>query len=203
MWQRNSPYVRKIPTAVTRWARKFWNSLDRWQKLKDFGGEEERMQWTDKNWQKIFFMFRWPAFLYNRFQMKSNTCTILLSIFISNSVHVSGNYHQENLLYLCVYGWLSGLQTRQPPIHSAKYQCRIDTESSPDDGHIFARNMYRSWNKYTKKQCAPSWLHLKKNADEGWNELTKKENKRVLVKFESFGSSRFILFMIFINSLRT
>jgi len=32
-------------------------------------------------------------------------------------------------------------QTRQPPIHSEKYQCRTDTESSPDDGHIVARNM--------------------------------------------------------------
>jgi hypothetical protein len=30
-------------------------------------------------------------------------------------------------------------------------QCLIDTVSSRDDGHIVARNMYRSWNKYTKK----------------------------------------------------
>ena len=29
-----------------------------------------------------------------------------------------------------------------------KYQCRTDTVSSPDDGHIVARNMYRSWKKY-------------------------------------------------------
>jgi len=28
-------------------------------------------------------------------------------------------------------------------IHSEKYQCRIDAVSSPDDGHIVARNMYR------------------------------------------------------------
>jgi len=33
--------------------------------------------------------------------------------------------------------------TRQPPIQSEKYQCRIDIVSSPDDGHIAARNMYR------------------------------------------------------------
>jgi len=32
-------------------------------------------------------------------------------------------------------------QTRQPPIQSEKYQCRIETVSSPDDGHIVARNM--------------------------------------------------------------
>jgi len=35
-------------------------------------------------------------------------------------------------------------QTRQPPTQSEKYQYRIDTVSSPDDGHIVARNMYRS-----------------------------------------------------------
>jgi len=52
----------------------------------------------------------------------------------------------ETLVFFTLYGWLSGLQTRQPP----------------DDGHIVARNMYRSWNKYTKKWCASSWLHLKK-----------------------------------------
>jgi len=38
------------------------------------------------------------------------------------------------------YGWLS----TQPPIQSKKYQCRVDTVSSPDDGHIVARNMCRS-----------------------------------------------------------
>ena len=32
-------------------------------------------------------------------------------------------------------------ETRQPPIQSEKYQCHIDTLSSPDYGHIVARNM--------------------------------------------------------------
>ena len=57
-------------------------------------------------------------------------------------------HHQENLLYLCDAGifllCMGGCllqQTRQPPIQSEKYQCRIDTVSSPDDGHIVARNM--------------------------------------------------------------
>jgi len=42
-----------------------------------------------------------------------------------------------------MYGWLSALlqQTRQPPVQSEKYECRIDTVSSPDDGHTVARNM--------------------------------------------------------------
>jgi len=55
------------------------------------------------------------------------------------------------MVFDILYGWLSGLlvgilsnqQTRQPSIHSDKYQCRIDTVNSPDDGHIVARNMQR------------------------------------------------------------
>ena len=62
-------------------------------------------------------------------------CTLFLSIFISTSLHVSANYVPiitttyciyETMVFVTVYGWLSGLQTRQPPIHSEKYQCRID-----------------------------------------------------------------------------
>jgi len=40
-----------------------------------------------------------------------------------------------------LYGRLSGLQNRQPPIQSEKYQYLIDTVRSPDDGHIVGRNM--------------------------------------------------------------
>ena len=39
-------------------------------------------------------------------------------------------------------GWLSGLLVGMR--QSEKYQCRIDTVSSAGDGHIVARNMYRS-----------------------------------------------------------
>jgi len=64
----------------------------------------------------------------------------------------SKNGSCPTLAFFILYGWLSGLmQTRQPPIQSENYQCRIDTVRSPDDGHIVARNMYRSLNKYTKK----------------------------------------------------
>jgi len=87
---------------------------------------------------------------------------LLISIFISTSVHVSGNYVHvirrtyciyATLVFFGLYRWLSGLlvgirhpnqQTRQPPVQTEKYQCRIDTASSPDDVHIVARNMYRS-----------------------------------------------------------
>ena len=109
--------------------------------------------------QSFFLMVCWPAFRYNLTQMKSTRCTLLLCIFISTCLHVSGNYVPiirrtfciyATLVYFVLYGWLSGLQqARQPPIQSEKYRCHTDTVSSPDDGHIVARNMYRSWNKYT------------------------------------------------------
>ena len=106
------------------------------------------------------------------FQMEPTRCTLLLSIFISTSLHVSSNYVPlirrtycvyATLVFFTLYVWLAGLQTRQTPTQSEKYQCRIDTVSSPDDGRTVARNIQRSWNKYIKKYCAPSWLHLKKD----------------------------------------
>jgi len=77
------------------------------------------------------------------FQMKPARCTPHLSTFSSTSLHVSGNYVPiirrtysiyATLVFFTLYGWLSGLlqQTRQPPIQIEKYQCRIDTVSSPD-----------------------------------------------------------------------
>jgi len=97
-----------------------------------------------------FYVFLDRASLYNLFKMKPTRCILVLSTFISTSLHVSGNYVPiirrtyciyATLVFFTVYGWLSGLQTRQSPIHSEKYQCRIDTVSSPDDGHVVARNM--------------------------------------------------------------
>ena len=61
--------------------------------------------------------------VYNIIQMKPARCTLLLSIFISTSLHVSGNYVPiirrtyciyATLVFFTLYGWLSGLQTRQP-----------------------------------------------------------------------------------------
>ena len=83
------------------------------------------------------------ASLYNLFQTKPTGCTLFVIIFISTFLHVSGNYVRiirrtysinATLVFFTLYGWLSGLQ-------SEKYQCRIDTVSFPDDGHIVARNM--------------------------------------------------------------
>jgi len=63
------------------------------------------------------------ASLYNLFQMKLTRCTLLLSIFISTSIHVSGNYvpiirtycTYATLVFFTVYGWLFGLQTGSHP----------------------------------------------------------------------------------------
>ena len=64
------------------------------------------------------------ASLYNLFQR----CTLLLSIFISTSLHVSGNYvpiirrtyciSMRHWYFSLLYGWLSGMlqHTRQPSI---------------------------------------------------------------------------------------
>jgi hypothetical protein len=56
-------------------------------------------------------------------------------------------HHRENSLYLCDMGifhsvWVVvwSVQTRQSPTQSEKYQCHIDTVSSPDDGHVVTRN---------------------------------------------------------------
>jgi len=60
--------------------------------------------------------------LYNFFLMKPARCTLLLSIFISNSLHVSGNYVPivrttyciyATLVFFTVYGWLSANQTEK------------------------------------------------------------------------------------------
>jgi len=81
---------------------------------------------------------------------KPTRCTLLLRIFISASLHVSGNYVPiisrtysiyTTLVFFTLYGWQFVLQTRQPPIKKEKYFCRIDTLSFPNDGHIVARNM--------------------------------------------------------------
>jgi len=84
--------------------------------------------------------------------MKPTRCILLLSIFISTSLHVLGNYVPIIRRNYCIYAtlffsslwvaaWAASQQTRQPPIQSEEYRCRIDTANFPDDGHIVARNM--------------------------------------------------------------
>jgi len=90
------------------------------------------------------FCFVDRASLYNLFQMQPTRCTILLSIFISTSLHVSGNYVPISRETYCIYAtlancysvwvavWSAGWdethpnhQTRRPSTQGEKYQCRI------------------------------------------------------------------------------
>ena len=73
-----------------------------------------------------------------------------MSVWSAASLNVSGNYVliirrtyciYATLAFFTLYVWLYGLQTIQPPIQNEKYQCRLDTVSSADDGHIVARNV--------------------------------------------------------------
>ena len=59
--------------------------------------------------------------LFHLLQRKTNTCTLILSIFISISLHVSDNSMSiirrtyciyGTLVFFTVYGWLSGLLVR-------------------------------------------------------------------------------------------
>jgi len=64
-------------------------------------------------------------------------------MFRANMCPLSGELTviYATMVFFTLYGWLSGLETRQPPIQNEKYSCHIDTVSSPDNGHIVARNV--------------------------------------------------------------
>jgi len=77
---------------------------------------EHNIQLIQRN--VIFFMFVDRASLYNLFQIKPTRCTLIRSIFISTSIHVSGYYVliirrtfciYATLLFFVLYGFLSGL----------------------------------------------------------------------------------------------
>ena len=86
--------------------------------------------------------------------MKPIRCT-LLNIFISTSLHVSGNYvpiiRRNNYIYatliffhsVWVAVWSAGYFLDQTATHTERKisVSRIDTVASTDGGHIVARNM--------------------------------------------------------------
>jgi len=124
----------QLYTAIFKWILYYW-------------------PWRWPYWVETYFMFCWTTSLCSLFQMKPNRCTLLLSIFISATLHVSGNYVPIVRRTYCIYatlvfftlcGWLSGLLVGMSLSSQPADQCRIDTVNSPDDGHIIARNMYRS-----------------------------------------------------------
>jgi len=89
--------------------------------------------------------------------MKPTKCTLLFSIFITISLHISGNYVSIIRRTYCIYatlifftpsGLLVGMRVSskladQTANHNRvkNTSAAVDTVSFPDDGHIVARNM--------------------------------------------------------------
>ena len=103
----------------------------------------------------LYFIDRASLYnLANKANLMHNSSQYIYFSFL----HISGNCVPivrrnyciyATLVFVTLYGWLSGLpvgihsnrQTRQKPVQSDKYQCRIDTIISPDEGHTVARNI--------------------------------------------------------------
>jgi len=109
--------------------------MDRWMaEVLNFMGNEMYLLGKNFPWKSLFKsglhlkseVEQWNlilcsvdrASLYDLFQMEPTRCTLLLSLFISTSLHVSGNYVPiigrtyciyATLVFFTVYGWLSGL----------------------------------------------------------------------------------------------
>ena len=73
----------------------------------------------------------------------------------------------RHLVLVILCGWLSDMPAGIPDNHPHRItstKCRINTDVSPDDGHIVARNMWRLINilkiNILRINCAPSWLYL-------------------------------------------
>ena len=78
---------------------------------------------TERQWVLSLMMHK-NKMLCFFFPLKPTRCTLLLSIFISTSVHASGNYVPIIRRTYCIYAtlvffvpcrWVSGLQTRKSP----------------------------------------------------------------------------------------
>jgi len=107
------------------------------------------------------------------FVNKPTWCTIfLIYIFLFSACFGQlCAHHQENQLHQCDNWYMSlcvddrlvcrseWIPTWIPDghLHRVTYtRCRIDATDSPDDGHIFARNMQRI--EIYKKNCTSSWF---------------------------------------------
>jgi hypothetical protein len=81
-------------------------------------------------------------------QINSTTCTILLCIYIYISLLYMFRANMcpsSGEITVSMRHWYLSLQPadQTAPIQSGKYQSRVDTVISPDDGHMIARNVYR------------------------------------------------------------
>jgi len=90
----------------------------------------------------------WAADMHfegNLFQMKPTSCTLLLSIFISTSLHVSGNYVPiirrtyciyVKLVFFALYGWVPGLLA---VVSSQPHQTTTHTEGKIPVSHRYIK----------------------------------------------------------------
>ena len=106
----------------------------------------------------IFLCFVDLTFLYNFFQMKPIRCTLLLSIFISNSLHVSGSYVPiikrtyciyVTLVFFVLYGWLFGpdshpQRVKNTSVEQIQYVLLIMGKQLPETCTEVAINILRS-----------------------------------------------------------
>ena len=93
-----------------------------------------------------------------------------------SSLHVSGNYVPiirrnysmcATLVFVTLYGMNSNRKTRQRSIRSDKYQVSHRYSNfSWWWAHSCLKHVQKR-NKYTKKNCAPSWLYLQ-DCGEKW-----------------------------------
>jgi len=77
----------------------------------------------------IFLCSFYRASLYNLFQMKPTRCTPLLSIFISTSVHVSGNYVSIIRKTYYIYATLFFSLCKGGCLRQTDYICSICTKN--------------------------------------------------------------------------
>ena len=100
------------------------------------------------------------------FQMKPTRCTLLLSIFISISVHVSGNYVPiirrsyciyVTLVFLTLYGWLSGVLVGVRPVSSQP----ADQTATHTNSKIPVSHRYSNFSWWWAHSCPKHVQKLK------------------------------------------
>jgi len=120
---------------------------------------------TNQPWRlQIILCFVDHASLYNLVNKANLVCTIFLSMFISflymfrvsmcpSSVETTV-FMQHLVLVIILYGWLSGMQGGMSLIPP----CIPDSCFFWWWAHRCPKHVQKR-NKYTKKNCAPSWLY--------------------------------------------
>jgi len=118
------------------------------------------------------FVFRFlnVYFLVRKANLVRNLFLVYMSIFACFG-RLCAHRHEKQLclcdtscLLFCVDDWLvcGSICSCIPDSHPQRMtstKCRLNTDVSPDERHIVARNMQRLTNTL-RTNCAPSWLYL-------------------------------------------